>query len=46
MRAKKNYQKLQQQSYEIPLNKEKAGVPRWLQLKLKQEGKTLAPRVY
>lgn len=46
MRAKKNYQKLQMQSYEIPLNKEKAGIPRWLQQKLKAEGKTLAPRVY
>lgn len=46
MRSKVNYLRMQQQSYEIPLNKEKAGVPRWLQQKLKQEGKNLAPRVY
>lgn len=45
-RAKDNYKSMQKQSYEIPLNKEKAGIPRWLQQKLKQEGKSLAPRVY
>lgn len=28
------------------MNKEKAGIPKWLQQKLKHEGKTLVPRVY
>lgn len=46
MKAKKNYMKMQQQSYEVPLNKEKATIPKWLQQKLKQEGKPLMPRVY
>ena len=31
MRAKKTYMKMQEQSYEVPLNKEKAGIPKWLQ---------------
>lgn len=26
-------------SYEIPLNKEKAGIPKWLEQKLKDQGK-------
>jgi hypothetical protein len=38
--------KLSKQSYELPLNKEKAGVPKWLKEKLKNEGKTLKTRVY
>ena len=38
---------MQMQSYEIALNKEKAGIPKWLQHKLKAEGKgSLQPRVY
>lgn len=39
--AKLNYLKLSKQSYELPLNKEKASVPKWLKEKLKNEGKTL-----
>ena len=30
----------------MPLNKEKAGVPKWLQQKLKAEGQSLQPRVF
>jgi hypothetical protein len=46
MNVRKNYFKMQTQSFEIPLNKEKASIPKWLQQKLKQEGRTLAPKVY
>ncbi len=44
--AYKNYSKLQQSKYEVQLNKEKAGIPKWLKQKLKQEGKELKPRVF
>ena len=45
--TKVNYEKLQKNCYEIQLNKEKAGIPKWLQSKLKAEGKKeLEPRVY
>ena len=41
-----NYRSLQKQSYEIPLNREKATIPKWLVHKLKAEGKQLEPKVY
>ena len=41
-----NYQALKKQSYEVALNREKATIPKWLQQKLKSEGKSLQPRVY
>lgn len=45
--TRKHYQQLQSMSYEIPLNKEKAGVPKWLQQKLKSQGlKSIPPRIY
>lgn len=44
--TRKNYINLQKQSYEIPLNREKATIPKWLVQKLKAEGKSLEPRVY
>ncbi len=44
--TRKNYLNLQKQSYEIPLNREKATIPKWLVQKLKAEGKSLEPRVY
>ena len=34
-----NYRSMQKQSYEIPLNREKATIPKWLVHKLKAEGK-------
>lgn len=44
--TRKNYLKLSKQSYEVPLNREKATIPKWLIHKLKAEGKQLEPRVY
>jgi len=45
--AKNKYDKLEAQCFEVSLNKEKAGIPKWLQNKLKAEGKSqLLPRVY
>jgi len=38
--------KLQASKYEVQLNKEKAGIPKWLKQKLKQEGKELKPKVF
>lgn len=38
---------LQKNSYQVNLNKEKAGIPKWLQQKLKAEGKAALPsRLY
>lgn len=42
-----NYQKLNQKSYEVSLNREKATIPKWLQEKLKSQGKSqIEPRVF
>tara|TARA_B110000285_G_C15070022_1_gene587352 strand:+ start:598 stop:804 length:207 start_codon:yes stop_codon:yes gene_type:complete len=35
IQAKIKYQQLKKQSYEVPLNKEKASIPKWLDQKLK-----------
>jgi hypothetical protein len=46
LQTRKNYKNLQKQSYEVPLNREKATIPKWLIQKLRSEGKSLEPKVY
>ena len=44
--ARAKYQHLQKRSYEVPLNKEKATVPRWLQQKLLNRDGNFIDRLY
>ena len=47
VQTRKNYMNMQQNCFEVNLNKEKATIPKWLQQKLKAQGETsLKPRIY
>jgi len=47
VQTRKNYMNMQQNCFEVSLNKEKATIPKWLQQKLKAEGQSsLKPRIY
>ena len=46
MQAKKNYFKLNMDSYELPMNKVSKGIPKWLQEKMRNEGRTMKSKLY